>query len=257
MVLALVIRFTVKEPAREAESRSGYESQPTLRTTLSFIRGQRSLLHILGGAAVLTYWGWGLLWWTPAFFSRTYHLGVGEAGSLVGTVSGVAGAAGIVCGGLLIHSLSQRDLRWQVWVIAGATLVGTAASMCLYATGSLKTATIALWLFVPIAYLNLGPVLSLSQSLVKPRMRGVTCAVLLFGSNVANLALAPQLIGLLSDLFSAHFRAGGDSLRWALLLNTLTGVWAAYHYWTAARTIRSDQLRAAASDLPIAQVISV
>lgn len=250
VALALFVRFTVREPAREPRPQTGGEAQPSLRTTLAFIKGQRSLLHVLGGAAVLTYWGWGLLWWTPAFFSRTYHLGVGEAGSLVGTVSGVAGAAGIVGGGLLIHYLSQRDLRWQVWVIAGATLVGTAASIWLYATTRLGSATIALWLFVPIAYLNLGPVLSLSQSLVKPRMRGLTCAVLLFGSNVANLALAPQLIGLLSDFIATHSGARSDSLRWALLLNTATGFWAAYHYWAAARTIRTDYQRAGADRAP-------
>lgn len=76
VVLALLVRFTVREPAREAKPQKDHEPQPTLRTTLNFIKGQRSLLHILGGAAVLTYWGWGLLWWTPAFFSRTHHLGV-------------------------------------------------------------------------------------------------------------------------------------------------------------------------------------
>jgi hypothetical protein len=101
-----------------------------------------------------------------------------------------------------------------------------------------------LWLFVPVAYLNLAPILSLTQSLVPPRMRGLSCAIMLFGANVANLALAPQIIGILSDLFRVYFNAGAESLRWALLLNALTGFWAAYHFWAAARNIRHDLERA-------------
>jgi hypothetical protein len=75
-------------------------------------------------------------------------------------------------------------------------------------------------------------------------MRGLSCAIMLFGANVANLALAPQIIGILSDLFRVHFNAGAESLRWALLLTTLTGFWATYHFWAAARNIRHDLERA-------------
>ena len=245
--LALIVRFTMREPPRGGGSSASSAAGTPLRETLRFIRGQRSLIHVLAGATVITYWGWGLLWWTPAFFSRTHHFSTGQAGTLVGTVSGVAGAAGIIGGGLLIHFLSRRDPRWQVWVVGAATIFGTFASVLLYATGSLSWATLALWMFVPVAYLNLGPILSLTQSLVRPRMRGLTCALLLFGANVANLALAPQFIGILSDQLALRFGAGSESLRWALLINTSTGVWAAYHFWAAGRRIRADLQRAEAA----------
>jgi predicted MFS family arabinose efflux permease len=247
ILLALVVRFTMREPARGGSSSMAAVTATPLSETLRFIARQRSLLHVLAGGTVVTYWGWGLLWWTPAFFSRSHHLSTGQAGTLVGTVSGIAGAVGIILGGLLIHWLARRDLRWQVWVVAAATLCGALASAAVYSAGSLTLATVALWMFVPVAYLNLGPILSLTQSLVRPRMRGVTCALLLFGANVANLALAPQLIGILSDQFALHFGAGAESLRWALELNTLAGVWAAYHFWAAGRDIRSDLQRAEAT----------
>jgi hypothetical protein len=101
-----------------------------------------------------------------------------------------------------------------------------------------------LWLFVPVAYINLAPIFALTQSLVLPRMRALSCAVLLFGANVANLALAPQIIGILSDLFLAHTSAGAQSLRWALIVTTCTGFWAAYHFWAAGRDMRHDLERA-------------
>ena len=245
-ILALLVRFTGYEPIRDVLSSGEAERVPSLRETLGFIRTQRSLLHVIAGATVVTYWGWGLLWWTPAFLTRSHHLTTGEAGTLVGTVTGIAGAMGIIVGGALIHRFSRADARWQVWVVAIATFLGTAASMAAYAASSLTLARLMLWLFVPVAYLNLAPILSLTQSLVPPRMRGLSCAIMLFGANVANLALAPQIIGILSDLFSAHFKAGAESLRWALLLTTITGFWATFHFWAAGRHIRSDLLRAGA-----------
>jgi predicted MFS family arabinose efflux permease len=244
--LALLVRFTAYEPYRGVTARNAPDRAPSLIETLRFIRGQRSLVHVIAGATVVTYWGWGLLWWTPAFLSRSHHLTTGEAGSVVGTITGIAGAVGILLGGLLIHRLGRADARWQVWLVALATLLGTCASIGAYATTSRITAMILLCLFVPVAYLNIAPMLSLTQSLVLPRMRGLSCSLMLFGANVANLALAPQFIGILSDGFRAYSRAGAESLRWALLLNTLTGFWAAYHFWAAARHMRQDLARAGA-----------
>jgi predicted MFS family arabinose efflux permease len=244
ILVALLMRWTVSEPARGRLDTGTHAETPSLRETLRFMRTQRSLLHVLAGATVITYWGWGLLWWTPAFLMRSHHLTTGEAGTVVGTASGIAGALGIVAGGLLIHRLGNRDPRWQVWVVAIAALLGTCASIGTYAASSLTVAILMLWLFVPIAYLNIAPVLSLTQSLVLPRMRGLSCAILLFGANVANLALAPQLIGIMSDQFLAHSAAGSESLRKALVLTTFTGFWAAYHFWAAGRHIRRDLERA-------------
>lgn len=245
-LIALLTLFTVREPARGSFDRGTQAEVPTLAQTLRFIGTQRSLLHVLVAATIVTYWGWGLLWWTPAFLMRSHHLSVGQAGGLVGTISGIAGALGILGSGLLIHWCGRQDPRWQVWVVGIATAFGTCASVGVYAAGGLRSATLMLWLFVPVAYLNIAPILSLVQSLVHPRMRGLTCAIMLFGANIANLALAPQIIGIMSDAFRAHSSAGTQSLRWALIVTTITGFWAAYHFFAASRTLRQDLARTTA-----------
>lgn len=244
LALAILTRFTVQEPARGTLDADSSSESASLLETLRFIRSQRSLLHVLAAVTVVTYWGWGLLWWTPAFLMRAHSMTTGQAGSLLGTINGIGGALGIIAGGLLIHRLGRNDPRWQVWVVGIATVFGTLASIGVFLTTTPATTTLMLWLFVPVAYLNIPPMLSLTQSLALPRMRGVSCALLLFGANIANLALAPQFIGILSDLFQAHSRNAAESLRDALLLNTLTGFWAVYHLWSAGRTLRPDLERA-------------
>lgn len=243
IVLAVLMRLTVQEPNRGAMDTAKADSASFVET-LKFIGAQPSLVHTLAAATVVTYWGWGLMWWTPAFLMRVHGMTTAQAGTLFGTINGVGGALGIIASGWVIHRLGRNDPRWQVWVVGSATLLGTAASIGVFTSHTASLTTVMLWLFVPVAYLNLPVIFNLTQSLALPRMRGVSCALMLFGANIANLALAPQLIGILSDAFLTRAGSPAESLRAALLLNTLTGLWAVYHFWAAGRTLRPDLQRA-------------
>jgi hypothetical protein len=100
-----------------------------------------------------------------------------------------------------------------------------------------------LWIFVPAIYFYIGPILGVLQNLMPAGARAQACAVVLFTANFANLVLAPQLIGLLSDQLAADF--GNESLRWSLVVAAPTGFWAAWHLFVCARTVREDQARVA------------
>lgn len=247
VVIGLIVRLTLREPARGTyDTATAALEVPSLRDTLDYMRRQPAMLHVLTGSTVAVFWGWGLLWWTPAFLARSYGLSTADAGSSLGIISGIGGTGGIVVGALLTHRFASRDPRWQPWIAAAATLFGTCASIGAYASKSLSLTTALLWLFVPVAYLNISPGFALTQSLVPARMRGVACAVMLFGANVANLAIAPQLIGILSDLLRIYWGTGRESLRYVLVGTTLSGFWAAYHFWAAGRHMR-EGLRQAGS----------
>jgi len=110
---------------------------------------------------------------------------------------------------------------------------------------------VLLWIFTPAVYFYIGPILGLLHNVVPPHMRATTCAVLLFTANVANLVIAPQCIGWLSDWFAGSFGAGSESLRWALVLLAPTGFWAAYHFVRSGVTIRQDEIAAQSTDATI------
>ena len=85
----------------------------------------------------------------------------------------------------------------------------------------------------------LGPTAAMTQGLVKVRMRATTSAILLFIINLIGLGLGPQTVGLASDLLTPVY--GREAIRYALLAVVVTGsVWAALHYFAAARTLRED-----------------
>jgi predicted MFS family arabinose efflux permease len=244
VVLALVVWLTVPEPRRgQLDGASAPARHSTLMATLRFIAGQRSAVHLLVGGSVATFWSWGLIWWTPAFLQRSHHLSVGQAGQLLGPMHLIAGTASTLVAGWLMAQRAAADPRYVTRLLGWVTALTTVPSLLLYWVVSEQAAVTLLWIFVPAVYFYIGPILGLLQNVVPAHMRATTCAILLFLANIANLLLAPQLIGWLSDWFAASFGAGAESLRWALLLLAPTGFWAAWHLWTSGRTIREDVAR--------------
>jgi hypothetical protein len=239
--IALIIWLFVKEPKRGRFDGNVASTQgATLRDTLLLIRHNKALLHLMCGATVITFWGWGILWWTPSFLVRSFSLTVGEAGNLLGPIHGYAGTALMLLTVWVMHRLSHKAISSQSTFVALTTLVGTVLSILVFLCDSLNTVQLALWLFIPVTYIYIGPTTGLVQNLFPPRMRAKGAAILLFVANFANLAIAPQLIGFLSDVVAPLISKPEDSLRLVLLGCAFTGFWAAYHYWAAARHMKNE-----------------
>ena len=126
-----------------------------------------------------------------------------------------------------------------MWVPAIATVAYVPFAFLLYLWPEGRIA-LALWL--PGALLGgmyLGPTFAMTQSLVRPRMRALASAVLLFVINIIGLGLGPQGVGLLSDRLAEPY--GVESLRYALLFIVVGfALWSVVHYALAARTLRED-----------------
>ena len=244
LAVALLVALTVREPRRGQLDHSPLAAPGTLADTVWFITRQRSAVQLLLGGSVATFWSWGLMWWTPTFLQRSHHMTVGQAGQLLGLMHLIAGTAGTLLAALLMARRAAADPRYVTRLLGWVTALTTIPSIALYWVQSREVATVLLWVFVPAVYFYIGPILGLLQNVIPAGMRATACALLLFIANVANLVLAPQLIGWLSDWFAAAFGAGSESLRWALLLLAPTGFWAAWHLWTSGATIREDVARA-------------
>ena len=241
LAVALLVWLTVREPRRGQLDASGATPAPgSLAETLRFLVRQRSAVHLILGGSVATFWSWGLMWWTPTFLQRSHHLTVGQAGQLLGPMHLVAGTAGTLVAAWLVGRRAAADPRYVTRLLGWVTALTTIPSIILYWVPGYRAATVLLWVFVPAVYFYIGPILGLLQNVMPANMRATACAILLFVANVANLVLAPQIVGWLSDWFAASFGAGQESLRFALLLLAPTGFWAAWHLFRSGATIRQD-----------------
>jgi predicted MFS family arabinose efflux permease len=244
LVLALLVYFTVREPRRGDRNEGAGLRAQSLLSALRTLVNIPSAIRIIGGGSVATLWGWGLMWWTPTFLMRKYGLSVGEAGALLGPMHLYAGSLATILTSVVVMPLAARDPRRVVWLMGVVVLLATVPSILIYTTESLSVATGLLWIVVPSIYFFIGPTMGLLQNVVPPTMRAQTIAVLLFVANVANLIIAPQGIGLLSDALAPVVGGNIESLRWALIALAPTGFWAGWLFLSSGRTLRQDEAAA-------------
>jgi MFS family permease len=234
VLLALLILLTVREPVRGRLDSPQQDRAPTsFLSTLRYTWNHSALAHCLAGGTIFTLWSWGLMWWTPSYLIRSHHLTLGDAGSMLSLIHGVGGTIALIATSLLMPLVEKRGPRALPLFTAMTILAGTLPSIVAFSTASAAVAVAMLWIFIPLSYCTFGPTFALVQNLVPAEMRAQAAALLLFFSNIANLVLAPQLVGIASDLLEPRYAA--ESLRIALLPLTLCGFWAAAHYWVVAR----------------------
>jgi predicted MFS family arabinose efflux permease len=239
LVLALIVRLTVREPARGTwEGVMAGIPTESVRQVLRFVWSLRAFRHMALAAALHSFAGYAAATWGPAFLIRVHGMSTGTIGTWLGLITGVGGAIGAIGGGVLVDRLARRDPRWSLWVPAVAAvlevpfwLVFLLAREPMHALAWLAPAVIlgAMWL---------GPIFATTQGLVRPHMRALASALLLFVINLIGLGMGPQAVGILNDLFAGTF--GAHAIRYSLLLVAIVNLWSAVHFALAARSLRTD-----------------
>ena len=244
VIFGVLIFLTIREPKRGQLDLNKSEDSPSFAATFKYLLQQRSAVHVMLGSALTALWGWGLVWWTPTFLIRNFGLTAGEAGMLTGPMHLWGGSLATILTAWLVARPSMIDPRRVVWLMGAVIGVSTVVSYFIYTSESLATIELLFWIFIPSIYFYIGPCFGLLNNLAEPRMRAMFCAFTLFVANVGNLIIAPQLVGILSDMYGADGMNNAQSLRAAMLWLVPTGLWATFHYFWSARQIVADQTRA-------------
>jgi MFS family permease len=244
VLAGLAVWLTVREPKRGCLDSGKQGLAPSVETTMRFMWQQRSAVHTMMGTAVCALWGWGLMFWTPAFLQRTYHLTVGQASDVTQNMHLWGGGLATVATGWLMARSTMIDARRIVWVLAAGIGIATVASGVFYYTRDLALGKAMLWIFIPSIYFYIGPGFGLLNNLAPCHMRAMFCAMVLFLANLGNLVITPNVIGALADWFLTYHLSDADALRLAMLCIVPTGLWATAHLYLAARDILKDQERA-------------
>jgi hypothetical protein len=108
-----------------------------------------------------------------------------------------------------------------------------------------ESKTTALFALVPnyLFYaMWLPPCVAITHQLVTLRMRALASAILFFVLNLIGLGLGPQAVGITNDLLAPRF--GEESVRYSLLLVTLSSLSASVFFQLAARRLKWDLERA-------------
>ncbi|MEE2891546.1 MAG: MFS transporter [Pseudomonadota bacterium] len=242
LLLALVVRFTVKEPPRGlSDQRTTEVAQPSVFSVVKYLLARRSFIHMAVGGGLAAFSGYGLITFAAAFFARTHGMSSGELGTYLGLIFGIPGGIGIALGGRLADHFGEKDTRWFLWVVAVALAVLVPFGVMVFVVNDGLTAMACLVLPVMLGNFYQATTFAQTQTLVGLNMRSVASAILLFTLNIIGLALGPSAVGILSDMFAPTY--GDDSLRWALMICGFGNLWAAFHYWRAGTHFPGDLKR--------------
>jgi predicted MFS family arabinose efflux permease len=241
--LALLLRLTVREPARGASEAGAVDAEaPPFGEVLRTLATQRSFVLLTIGACFQAIAGYAVLSWGATFLIRVHHMSFADIGMKFGVIAGVGGAVGVTLGGFLTDRLAARDVRWNVWLPAIVSIAAAPFALPFYLSDDTN---LAIAFFAPYYLLNnmyVGPLWSVAQGLVKQRMRALASASLLTVLNLAGLGLGPVLVGFANERLHPAF--GDDAIRYSLLGTALAGAIAAVFFAACGRTLAHDMRRA-------------
>jgi len=238
LTVAALMWATVAEkaPAAATETTSGRASRALVRATLGHMWHDSVLRHLLIAAVLAMTVGFGAIAWIPSYLMRSHELDIARVGAYLAVVIGIGGGIGTWLGGRLSDLLRQTDVRWSLWSVAIIFVAARPFAMAFY---WLDDTAVAMALFVlpaAVGAIHIGPAVGVLHERVEARLRPLASALFMMILTLVGLGFGPLAVGALSDLVFA--RHGEDSLRYALLVWQLVGLWAAVHFYLAGTRLR-------------------
>jgi predicted MFS family arabinose efflux permease len=235
---ALLIKLLVPEPTRGRFDASQPQAAAPAEGVASALLRNPSFWLLSFGAASGSILGYGLIFWLPSFFNRSFGLALEDVGWFYGSIVLVGGALGTWLGGSLGDRIGPSRPGGYA-LIPAVCFVITAPT---FALGLFAPNLWICWLLFTfgqtLALAWLGPVITAVQHLVLPSMRATASASFLFINNLIGIAFGIYFLGWLSDAMkNAH---GADSLRFSILYGLAFYLLAALFYLFAAARLRQD-----------------
>ncbi len=205
-LLIACLMLTVREPTRKGRititDSSGVQTQEvSLRETLRFIgtRWRTYSTHMLG-LSVVTIIGYGLFFWIPTMFVRTWDWTIPEISFAYGLVNLICGPLSVIAAGWIAdrnYQRGQKDslMRTCLWFML--LFIPTSALAPLMPTGEL-----AVLVLIPSAIGGAGVTAMGSAALMMytpNQLRAQVTALYYFVINVLGLTLGPTAVALITD----------------------------------------------------------
>ncbi|HYI64584.1 MAG TPA: MFS transporter [Allosphingosinicella sp.] len=238
---ALLVKLFIPEPVRGGhDSADGSASAPAppFATVAATLARTPSFWLLSFGAASGSILGYGLIFWLPSFFSRSFGLELAEVGWFYGSIVLVGGVAGTWLGGWFGDKAGPGNPGAYALIPAICFLI---AAPC-FALGLFAPSLWLGWLLFAVGQMLalawLGPVIAAVQHIVPPNMRATASASFLFINNLIGIGFGIFFLGFMSDRMSAAH--GADSLKFSILYGLAFYLLSSAIYFVASRRLARD-----------------
>lgn len=190
---------------------------------------------VLGGGLFVSFSSAAFVNWSPVFVSRYHHLSVAKASTWLALLVLLSSAIGVLGGGYLADRLRKRWSWGRVITVGGGILIATPCLYLTVETDSLRAFYVYIFLATAVLTCYHGPTTAVIHDLTPKHAHAFAFALYMFIIHFFGDAIAPALIGLVSD----H-----TGLRRALLIGVAANFVAALFFLAAVRLVRKAGTRA-------------
>jgi MFS family permease len=233
-VLVALQLATMREPARTEEGGTQHRSVEggLVRAILHLVK-LRGFLALSLGTAFATMVGGVLPAWAPAFFLRSHDVPLAAVGALIGPAVGGGGIAGTLVSGILATRLSRGSDSERPGMLVPLVALPLAVPFLAVFTfaQSLVVTMAAAAVMNFLLAMAVGPCIAVAIGMVPTRMRALSSTMVLVGTGLIGSALAPAIVGVISDVLQPRF--GANSLRYGIAAIIPTPAIAALLLWLA------------------------
>jgi MFS family permease len=238
--LVPLIKFGIKEPVRgRFDPAPAAPAPPPAALTVARTLAAKPAFWLLSfGAASGSVAGYGLIFWLPALFARSFGLELLQVSWFYGSIVLIGGVAGILLGGWLGDRLGRDNPAAYALIPAACFLIAAPT----YAAALFAPSLAMAWLLFAIPQMLglawLGPVNAAIQHIAPPDMRATASAAFLFINNLIGLGFGTFFFGFLSDRMAATH--GEEALKYSILYGLGFYLVSAILYALAARRLATD-----------------
>jgi MFS family permease len=235
---ALLVKLFVPEPVRGGYDEGPSEAAPPFPTVAATLARNPSFWLLSFGAASGSILGYGLIFWLPSFFARSFHLELAEVGWFYGSIVLVGGVAGTWLGGWFGDKAGPGNPASYALIPAICFLIAAPVfALGLFAPSlEIGWALFAVGQMLALAWL--GPVIAAVQHIVPPSMRATASASFLFINNLIGIGFGIFFLGFMSDTMTPLH--GDDALKYSILYGLAFYVLSALFYLVASRRLGRD-----------------
>jgi MFS family permease len=253
-----LVALTMREPKRgQAELDEAIVDNPVLAEFLKEPTDRKGFFESLGtilrtptlrymilANAAIGFTLIGVIVWLPAMFERQYGFSTEEAGGVFGVLA-IAAFLGQWFAGPYADNRMHRGLGYLGRMGAVSVVVLLVTWTIAFSIPYAPVTIIALIAGAFIASVSSGGLIPIVAACSSPRIRSQSFAAFGLSLSVLGAAMAPVVVGGVSELFQYWGAGEGDGLRYAMLLATVTvATVGAWWVWEAARHAEDDARKA-------------
>ncbi len=282
VLMAVVLKLTVREPARGATEAAGAvpdafkglkvaepvglvekvframtallpkrAGEPTFQEIATLWRATKHLLAIPSYRAIVigltagSFASYAIAGWIVTFFSRS-HPDFAQMNVLfwLGAINGTAYVLGVFVGGNLVDRLSVKNKAAYGWVPVVALLLNIPCFLGAMWVNDPIWSLVLWWPSHLLTGFYLGPCFALAQTLAPVSIRALSTAIFFFILNMIALGFGPTFVGIFSDVLSSSGMTSELALRVSLSSVVIAGVISIGGFWYLAKKLPADWAKA-------------